>query len=336
MRLRIGMIGTGWVTEKHLESFARVAEGEPVAIAGRNGERAAALAKQHGLTAYADPRDMVAAERLDAVWISLAPHAHGELEHYLAGKVAGVMVEKPVSRSLDTARRIRDAFARHRTVAAAGYMNRYRPGVMRARTWFAHGPDKPVLAVGRWIGDMPGPMWWRRQRESGGQYVEQLTHVIDLARWLVGEVESVTAQSAGGFVTDAPEYDIADATVSTLAFRSGAVGAMTTGCFTRHAAGVADGVGLTVAAREKAVSFAGWNMDATFSGPSAPEPDAGEAIERAGGIFAAQNGAFLRAVLEGRPEAPHSTYADAVETLRVTLAAVRAAEQGRTVRIADL
>ena len=52
------------------------------------------------------------------------------------------------------------------------------------------------MALGRWMGGMPGVAWWRRQEGSGGQFVEQTTHIVDLLRYCAGEVTEVYAAAA--------------------------------------------------------------------------------------------------------------------------------------------
>ena len=70
------------------------------------------------------------------------------------------------------------------------------------------GGKTPVMAVGGWVGAAPkgtAPIhsWWVVKEKSGGQLVEQTTHTVDLARYLIGEAVEVWASAARGFVKGA-------------------------------------------------------------------------------------------------------------------------------------
>src|SRR5438874_2006954 len=76
-------------------------------------------------------------------------------------------------------------------------------------------------------GGARGAAWWRREALSGGQVVEQATHVLDLARVLAGEVAEVVGATAPSSVEG---RDVPDATAVVLRFDSGAVGTVSTSC----------------------------------------------------------------------------------------------------------
>ena len=94
--MRIGMIGTGWISGQHLDALAQVPGATLVAVAGRSLAKAEALAKPRQMAAYADWSAMVTHERLDAVYVCVAPYAAPGIARGLAGLVRGVMIEKPV------------------------------------------------------------------------------------------------------------------------------------------------------------------------------------------------------------------------------------------------
>ena len=86
-------------------------------------------------------------------------------------------------------------------------------------------------ALGYWMGGMPGVPWWRVRAESGGQHVEQTTHIFDLCRYLVGsDVVAVHGFAGQGSMTDVPNYDVDDMSVVNLKFASGAVANITSAC----------------------------------------------------------------------------------------------------------
>jgi len=78
--MKIGIIGTGWVAGLHLDALRQIEDAEVVAIAGRNEARAKELAQPIGAKTYSEPLSMLRSELLDAVFILLPPHLHGDLE----------------------------------------------------------------------------------------------------------------------------------------------------------------------------------------------------------------------------------------------------------------
>ncbi|MDF2923562.1 MAG: oxidoreductase domain protein [Paenibacillaceae bacterium] len=327
MNMQVGIIGTGWVAGVHLEALKQIPGVHVAAVAGKNESRAAELAKSAGGRCYGDYRTMLAKEKLDAVFILMPPHVHGEMEKACAGHVPAVLVEKPVANNLQAALEVQQIFKEAGTMVSTGYMMRYHASVNRVRELFAEAADQPALITGRWVNPMPGPLWWRKDGESGGQFVEQCTHMVDAARYIAGEVSSVSAFSARGFVKDVPQYDTDDAMVVNVAFASGAVGAFYTGCFPRKGPG---DVGLQVKSRSLSADLAGWGMSLAVVHADGTE----ETLPQTGNeIFIAQNRAFLEAAASGDASGILSTYDSAVETLRVTLAAKESARTGQIVRL---
>jgi predicted dehydrogenase len=335
MSLRVALIGTGWVADKHLRAIHSLPDVRVVAIGGRNAAATAELAARAEARAYGfdDIDQMLKSERLDAVFVLLPPHLHGELEARLADYVPAVLIEKPVANDLDVARRVHERFQKAGTLVSVGFMCRYRKSVARAREVLAGSTGQPILINGSWVGEMPPPPWWRNRAQSGGQFVEQCTHLVDLARYFNGAVDEVSACSARGFVSEHPGYSVDDAAVVNVRFACGAVGNFTTGCFVQPGYASALGVALTLQLRTLQIELRSWNMDLRIlrregevEALPSPEPD----------IFAVQNAAFFEAIRKKDPDLIRSSYADALETLKVGLAAERSLEMRRPVSPQEL
>jgi predicted dehydrogenase len=335
MSLRVALIGTGWVADKHLRAIKSLPDVKVVAIAGRNAQATAELAARAEARVYAydDAPKLLASERLDAVFLLLPPHLHGDLEARCAEHVPAVLIEKPISNDLEVARRAEEAFRKAGTLVSVGFMCRYRQTVARAKQALAESGQQPILINGSWVCDMPPPLWWRNRAQSGGQFVEQCTHLVDLSRYLNGEIEEVSACSARGFVTEHPGYTVDDAAVVNVRFKTGAIGNFTTGCFIQSGYSSALGIALALQARTLQVELSSWNMDLRLLRQEgeverlqSPEPD----------IFAVQNAAFFEAIRCKNPSLIRSSYADALETLKVGLAAERSIATGRPVSPQEL
>lgn len=319
MSVRIGIIGTGWVTELHLNALQTIDGAEVVAIAGRNQARAAELAEPWKAKTYETPLEMLSKESLDAAFILLPPQLHGELERACSEHVKGVLIEKPISQSLDTAQEINGHFQKAVTIVSVAYQNRYRQSVQAARKLFAQEGNQAILANGWWTTRMPPPLWWRSFGQSSGQFVEQCTHIVDICRYSMGDIEEVSAYATQGFMPEVEGKTVDDAMVVNARFSSGALASFSTGCFPLggHSEDPNGGIGLHLSSRNHRISLTGWHFDGTvYSG----EEDK-ESIPREENIFAVQDKAFLDAVATGDTSGIHSSYEDSLKTLATTLAA---------------
>jgi len=330
----VGIIGTGWVATQHLEALKKIPGVRVTGIAGRNADRARELARQAAAWGdepgvWEDGESMVNQSRFDAVFVLLPPHLHGNLEFELAHRVPAVLIEKPVGKDLKTVEAVAEAFEKAGTLVSAGYMNRYRRSTEAVKNLMT-GDHPPVLIHGWWVTEMPPPLWWRTKDQSGGQFVEQGTHLVDLARWIGGEITSVSAFSTRGFV-DEPGFTVDDAMTVNVRFAGGALGNFTTGCFPLGSPSTGrglDGVGMTFSSVTTQCTLTGWAMDLDWRGP-----EGGESRKSGEDIFVVQDQAFFDAVRTGDRSLIRSTYPDAVATLKVTLAAENSALTGRVVAV---
>ena len=105
-KLKVGIIGTGWIAEAHVESYLRQPDVEIVALADLIDGKAEAFARRYGLEAarcYPDHASMLAAETLDAVSVCTynVTHAECTIDALRAG--VHVLLEKPMCVTLDEA-----------------------------------------------------------------------------------------------------------------------------------------------------------------------------------------------------------------------------------------
>ena len=324
--LRLGFIGSGGMTVAHTNAMTEFKGIKFAAFCDAKKEKAAAMAEKFGAEAFKDPAKMIAASDLDAVWINLPPFAHGEAElACLAGKVP-FFIEKPINKDVKQAARIATAVRRAGLLTCVGYMNRYQKSVQAARA--ALQADPGIYAHGGWIGGPPrnpdpnGIMgWWIQKDKSGGQFVEQVTHTIDLARYLLGDAVAVSAFAARGFVKDIKKYSIDDALAVSVQFKSGAVANFCASC----SSGARGGVFMDVYGLSTAVKLSGWSHDAEIylAGKKTPKRVASRPD-----IFAVEDAAFLKAVRTGNASGVMTSYGDALKTCELTVAATESAEKG--------
>jgi predicted dehydrogenase len=190
-RVRIGMVGAGAVAARHARTLLAMDGVEVAGVADPALERARELADEVGAAAYPNHMELLEAGRLDALYICVPPFAHGPPE--LAAIDAGLpfFVEKPVAIDEPTATSIATRLAGRPLVTCTGYHWRWLDIFDRAAELLADRPARLVQCS--WLDKVPPPTWWLRRDGSGGQTIEQTTHVLDVARGLAGEVTEVHA-----------------------------------------------------------------------------------------------------------------------------------------------
>jgi len=310
MPIRIGFVGIGWIAGTHMDALSQLEDAQPVAFCDLDSGRAERAAARFGGRAYTDWRAMLDAESLDALYICLPPHGHDGVEIEAAQRGIHLFIEKPVARDLDYARRVEEAIQKAGIICSVGYHFRYYGATERAKERLQ---GLPVLMVkGAWDGGMPtSAPWWRTYAHSGGQLVEQTTHIFDLARYLVGEiVEVFTFSQNNPALLHHPDGDVNVADVVCLKFANGAVGVITdtNGLYPPGEAG------LKIYTPNRIIEVAWDRLVET-------EQNRKEEYHSRDNPYLRESEAFLTAIRTGDRSLIRSDYSDGMRTLAVTLAA---------------
>lgn len=309
--LRTAVVGCGRMGQQHAKNTAAL--GHRVAIVcDVDAERAGLLARSHpGSRAMVDPA-AIPWDEVDAAFICTPPFARGPVEERAARAGVALFLEKPIGLSASSGLGTLRAAVEEGVVTSVGYMNRYRASVRRARSLLA---GQQVLGFSaHWVGAAYQVPWWSDPALSGGQINEQCTHVVDLARHLVGEVAEVDALAQ-------PHPDgkgFASVSVA-LRFDTGALGTILCGCLAREKQ-----IGCRVFTARGALSLEGWN----FAWSPSPAFGDGADLGASQDVFLEECAAFLGAVASGSTEAIGCDLADALRTQQV-VDAVRAALAAR-------
>ena len=259
-KVKVGFIGCGGVAGAQMEALTKVKDAQMVAFCDLVKERAAGRVAQYGGQAFTDSEKMLDSVDLDAVYVILPPFAHGKAEMGAIARKIPFFIEKPINNNLNQAQEIAAAVKKARLMTCVGYMNRYRKGINTVKKMLEKDPA--VLVLGGWIGGTPkkpgSPImrWWVQEKKSGGQFVEQVTHTVDIVRYLCGDAVSVSAHAAQGFNLKTmkkdllPGHNIDDAMAVSIQFKNGAIANLHSCC----ASNAAGGVSLEVYAEKSAYS----------------------------------------------------------------------------------
>lgn len=323
MTLRITLVGAGSVARRHVDVLHGLGGARVVGVTDAHLPAATALAAELDVPAFTDPAQALDAVAADAVYVCVPPFAHGPAELAALERGKALFVEKPVGLGLDVAEQIGARVEESGVVTGTGYHWRCLDTAVLARELLAEAP--PLLANGYWLDKRPPVPWWGRTDRSGGQVVEQLTHVLDTARFLLGEAVEVYAAGIRRAPDGAPQDygDVDDATAATVRFRSGAVAtlAATSALAVKHRAAlhtVSRGLYLELSEQGLTAYAARDRSEHT------PAEDPRATVDRE----------FLEAV-RGERESTRAPYGEALRTHRLACAIADSARTGRPVALAD-
>ncbi|MFC9286338.1 Gfo/Idh/MocA family protein [Streptomyces sp. NPDC057052] len=210
--LGVAVVGFGWMGRVHTRAYARVPHHFPrlalrpelITVAEEVPGLAEEAAGQYGFaSAVRDWREVAADPRVAAVSITAPNFLHREIGVAMAEAGKHLWIEKPVGLTADDARAVADAVTKAGVQGAVGFNYRNAPAVEAARELIAAGDIGAVTHVrvrlfSDYAAHPDGALTWRYERERGGSGVlgDLASHGADLARFLLGEITSLTADTA--------------------------------------------------------------------------------------------------------------------------------------------
>jgi predicted dehydrogenase len=199
MTVRIGLLGSGFVSNFYLLGLQDVADWEIPVVASSSLERARAFAAKWNITeATTDIDAVIGRKNLDLIILGVPNHFHKDLVLRCARAGKHVVCTKPLARTRHEARAMLDA------VQAAGVLHGYAetevfsPAVMKARDYIERGGIGKVLTVrSREAHAGPHADWfWNKELSGGGALLDMGCHTIEAARYFIGKDNPVVEVSA--------------------------------------------------------------------------------------------------------------------------------------------
>ena len=260
--LNVALIGAGFMGKAHSLAYAAMpmffwpAPGMPArhTIVEINDAVASEAASRFGFeNSSSDWRSVVADPNIDIVDIATPNHLHAEIAIAAAQAGKHIISEKPLARSGAEAKTMWDAVKDAGIVHMVAFNYRRTPAVALAKKYIDEGAIGDILNfrgtyLQDWSADPDGPLSWRFQKAiaGSGSLGDIGTHVIDLARYLCGEITQVNTQlktwvtsrpvqsggvdklGTGAKDATAPRaaVDVDDEVLSLLEFESGAIGSL--------------------------------------------------------------------------------------------------------------
>ena len=270
--LNVGMIGGGFMGKAHSLAYAAMPifywppPAVPVRkmIAGRTEDLAREEAERFGFESFtADWTRLVNDPSIDVVDIVTPNHLHMEMAIGAAEAGKMVLCEKPLARTAEEAKRMLDAVEKAGVINQVSFNYRRTPAIAFAKALVEDGALGKLLNfrgtyLQDWSADPLSPLSWRFDKEIAGSGAlgDIATHVLDLARYIVGEITAVNSMlqhyiterpiqeggadllGVGRYSADAPKghVDVDDEVMSFLRFENGVVGSLeaTRNAYGRH------------------------------------------------------------------------------------------------------
>jgi scyllo-inositol 2-dehydrogenase (NAD+) len=331
-RLTVGLIGLGRLGRVYARDLSsRIAQTRLTAVADTNGALAREVATQLDVAhAYDDPGRLIEDAGVDAVVVVSPTHTHRGVVNAALAAGKPTFCEKPPAISLVDAIDMAAAEQRTGMFLQMGFMRRFDPGYAAAKRKIDEGRiGRPVVFKATSRDPFPPSLEYADPKSSGGIFVDMGIHDFDLARWFMGEVESVQAVGATLVFPELATVGDRDNVIAMLTFEDGRLGVVD---LTRNGVYGYDittellGTEGTIRVgyiRETPILLMTKNTVAHDTVPYFMER-----FERA---YTLQLENFAENVLHDRP--PPITIQDGVEALRVAVAATRACETGQRVDV---
>jgi len=226
--LKFGLVGCGRIAKRHSEllGYKQIEGAELSAVCDVDEAKAKAIAENFSVPCFTDMHEMMEKADIDVVVVLTESGYHAKHVIALAPYGKHIVVEKPMALTLDDADAMIGACDQHAVRLFVVKQNRMNVPVVKLRE---------ALEAGRFGKLVMGTVrvrWCRPQRYydqdswrgtwglDGGVLTNQASHHIDLLEWMMGDVESVYAESTTALV----DIEAEDTAIVLVRFRSGALG----------------------------------------------------------------------------------------------------------------
>lgn len=316
--IRIGCIGAGGIGRKHLECLSTIKGVKISAICDSIETKAKEAASLYGGQVYTDYRKMLEKEQLDGVFINLPPYIRGEPEILCAERGIHIFLEKPIALNIQTALKVKNVIEKNKIITSVGYMYRYLDITEKIKDIIG---TSRTLVYGYYFCPVPPASWWRNKSTSGGQVIEQVTHLFDLARYVVGEITEVYSAGFKGVITNIPGYNLEDATIALFKFKNGSLGCISCSCILERTWNVE-------------LEFLIKNCRIQFT-PTLLRISNKKDKELVAKVdpYLVEDKTFIEAIRKNEPQKIKSSYQDAFKTLQVTLAVDRSLKEKKVIKL---
>lgn len=210
--VRIGIIGAGFARTTQIPGFRDCMGARIVAVASRNRERAADVAKEFHIENVANNwRELVARDDVDLVSVVTPPATHMEMTLAAIDHGKAVLCEKPMAMNAEEAKRMTEAAQKAGVLALIDHELRFLKSRRMMRSMLTSGAIGAVRHCNyvfrsdyRGVLDRPWD-WWSDENMGGGTLGAIGSHVIDSFRWLLNTEISAVSCMLNTHIAERPD-----------------------------------------------------------------------------------------------------------------------------------
>ena len=202
--LKVGVIGCGRISVMHLSAIADLSMAQLVCCCDVKKDRADQVAKEYGVKAYYDYKEMLDSEKLDAVHILLPHYLHVPVALYAIEKGVKVLSEKPMSIDYESAKKAVDTAKEKGVLYGIILQCRYNNSAKLVKKAYEQGKLGKIISArsiltwarpDEYYSESDWKGTW--DKEGGGVIIDQAIHSIDLVNWIVNDkVKSLSCSIA--------------------------------------------------------------------------------------------------------------------------------------------
>ena len=204
-KVKIGIIGTGYIGNVHARIFARHEQAEVAALYDIKSERAQATAKSVGGRVCSSREELF--DNCDAVLVTTPNKTHTEIAAHAVEAAKHVFCEKPFSIGLPDAKKLLDTARNSKGVFQVGHNRRYAPVYAKLKELLS--TDKAHSAhIKMNRGELKNPVWTGDTNVTGGFLYETTVHLFDMMRFQFGEIAELVAYGSHHEYPELDEFSI--------------------------------------------------------------------------------------------------------------------------------
>lgn len=182
------VIGVGNMGKKHVKTYSEIQDINLVAVVDIDEEAGKKVAKDYNCRFYSTHTEMIEKEKLDIVSVATPTSTHKEIAVDCMNKKINVLLEKPISDSLEDAREIMECVIKNNVKLMVGYVERFNPAVIKLNEIIKDGHlGKVKYAVFKRVGPLPP------QARESNVILDLATHDIDLSNFLFEKFPKIAA-----------------------------------------------------------------------------------------------------------------------------------------------
>jgi len=181
-RLRLGVVGVGYVGELHAQKYAAMEDIDLVGLADIDFERAKDVARKYNTKGYNSHTELL--PHVDGLSLAVPAASHYEIGHDILTYGTHLLIEKPITLKLGDADRLIEIAKRNKAILQVGHIERFNPAVVKMGSLLS----KPVFIESQRLNS------FIKRGTDVDVILDLMIHDLDIVLHLVNsEIEEVDA-----------------------------------------------------------------------------------------------------------------------------------------------